>query len=134
MSQLFFKKRFQDVNRANQKTTTIRRWAKPLLQEGQQAFCPGLGWLAIEAVEVIQLEDLGDDDANSDGFPTAAEMKRLLQELYPSYATDRSNGSESGSGCTSFTSGPTRPPRMRRACSKPVFILRDRRLILYPSM
>jgi hypothetical protein len=89
MSQLFFKKRFQDAIRANQKTTTIRRWAKPLLQAGQQAFCPGLGWLAIEAVDVIQLEDLGDDDANSDGFSTAAEMRRLLQELYPAHATDR---------------------------------------------
>lgn len=88
MSQLFFKKRFQDAIRANLKTTTIRRWAKPLLQAGQQAFCPGLGWLAIEAVDVVRLDELGEDDAKSDGFPTSAAMKRLLKELYPSHATD----------------------------------------------
>ena len=89
MSQLFFKKRFQDAIRANQKTTTIRRWARPMLQAGQQAFSPGLGWLEIESVDVVKLDDLDDDDANSDGFRTASEMRRLLQELYPAHETDR---------------------------------------------
>lgn len=89
MSQLFFKKHFQDAIRANQKNTTIRRWSRPMVQAGQKAFSPGVGWLAIEAVDVVHLDDLGDADANADGFPTAGEMKRLLMELYPAHETDR---------------------------------------------
>lgn len=89
MSQLFFKKRFQDAIRAGTKRTTIRRWDRPLLQAGQQAFSPGLGWLLIEAVDAVELDALGDDDAGADGFASAAEMKQLLIELYPRHATDQ---------------------------------------------
>ena len=89
MSQLFFKKPFQDAIRANRKNTTIRRWARPRVRVGQRAFSPGLGWLAIDSVDVVQLEELGDEDANADGFPTVSDMKRLLLELYPGYATDQ---------------------------------------------
>lgn len=89
MSQLFFKKHFQDAIRANRKNTTIRRWSRPMVQAGQTAFSPGLGWLAIEAVDVVHLDDLCDADANADGFSSAGDMKRLLMELYPLHATDR---------------------------------------------
>lgn len=89
MSQLFFKKHLQDAIRTNQKNTTIRRWSRPMVQAGQKAFSPGVGWLAIEAVDVVQLDDLGDADANADGFRTASDMKRLLMELYPLHASDQ---------------------------------------------
>ena len=89
MSQLFFKKYLQDAIRANRKKTTIRRWSRPMLQVGKRAFSPGLGWLAIESVDVVQLDDLGDADAQEDGFVTAQEIKRLLHELYPCHATDQ---------------------------------------------
>lgn len=89
MSQLFFKKEFQEAIRANRKKTTIRRWSRPMVQVGQKAFAPGVGWLAIEAVEVVRLDDLDDADANADGFRTASDMKRLLMELYPLHATDQ---------------------------------------------
>ena len=88
MSQLFFKKPYQDAIRAGRKQTTIRRWARPMLTQGQKAFSPGLGWLAIEAVDTVQIEALDDDDATADGFDTACEMRRLLHEMYPSHLTD----------------------------------------------
>lgn len=89
MPQLFFKKPFQEAIRAKLKNTTIRRWSRPMLEAGQKAFSPGLGWLAIEAVDVVCLDDLNDADANADGFPNARDMRRLLIELYPSHATDQ---------------------------------------------
>jgi hypothetical protein len=88
MSQLFFKKPYQDAIRAGTKQTTLRRWSRPMVQPGRRAFSPGLGWLAIEAVDAVRLEDLGDDDANADGFKNFAEMKRQLFKLYPDHKTD----------------------------------------------
>lgn len=89
MPQLFFKKRFQDAIRAGTKRTTIRRWDRPMVHAGQQAFSPGLGWLLIDAVDAVELDALGDDDADADGFASVAEMKQLLIELYPAHATDQ---------------------------------------------
>ena len=31
---------------------TLRRWDRPRLQAGERAYCPGLGWLRIEAVDL----------------------------------------------------------------------------------
>jgi hypothetical protein len=50
---------------------------------GRRAFAPGIGWLIIEAVELIELKSLTDDDAASDGFATRAAMIKALQVLYP---------------------------------------------------
>ena len=91
MSQLFFKKRFQEAIRAGSKSTTIRRWVRPRVQVGQQAFCPGLGWLAIDAVDPVELESLDETDAVADGFHSLAEMRQLLHEIYPEHATDEMN-------------------------------------------
>lgn len=88
MSQLFFKKPYQDAIRAGRKRTTIRRWNRPMLAVGQKAFSPGLGWLLIDAVNEVELSELDDQDAAADGFQTASEMRRLLLELYPAHATD----------------------------------------------
>ena len=91
MSQLFFKKRFQDAIRSGRKSTTIRRWVKPRVRVGQRAFCPGLGWLAIDAVDPVELESLDETDALADGFGSLAEMRQLLHEMYPDHATDKLN-------------------------------------------
>ena len=88
MSQLFFKKRFQDAIRAGSKSTTIRRWNKPKLRVGQRAFCPGLGWLAIEGVDQVDIEMLQECDAVADGFATLSEMKENLGEMYPGHLND----------------------------------------------
>lgn len=88
MSQLFFKKRYQDAIRSGQKHTTIRRWNRPMVRPESKAYSPGLGWLAIDSVDAIELESLGDEDARSDGFQTADEMRALLRTLYPQHASD----------------------------------------------
>lgn len=88
MPQLFFKKAYQEAIRAGRKSTTIRRWNKPMMRAGQQAFSPGLGWLAIDAVEAVELDALDEADANSDGFTTVLQMRRQLKSLYPNHVDD----------------------------------------------
>ena len=90
MGQLFFKKPLQVAISEGRKHTTIRRWpaARPGLRAGQRVFSPGLGWLAIDAVEPVDLESLADDDAVADGFDTAAALRHVLLSLYPGHADD----------------------------------------------
>lgn len=90
MGQLFFKKPLQLAIREGRKQTTIRRWppARPGLRAGQRVFSPGLGWLSIEAVEPVDLDTLGEDDARADGFDTAAALRQVLMSLYPLHADD----------------------------------------------
>jgi hypothetical protein len=88
MGQLFFKKHFQDAIRAGRKQTTIRRWDRPMVRSGERAFSPGLGWLSIGAVEVVELEKLGDADAQADGFETTAALRDVLFAFYPQHASD----------------------------------------------
>jgi hypothetical protein len=88
MGQLFFKKPLQDAIREGRKRTTIRRWDRPRLHAGQQAFAPGVGWLAIERVEPVDLATLADADAVADGFASLRELRQVLLELYPDHARD----------------------------------------------
>ena len=90
MGQLFFKKPLQLAIREGRKRTTIRRWpaARPGLHAGQRVFSPGLGWLSIEAVEPVDLDALGEDDARADGFDSAAALRHVLLSLYPLHADD----------------------------------------------
>ena len=90
MGQLFFKKPLQTAIREGRKRTTIRRWPaeRPALRAGQRVFSPGLGWLSIEAVDAVDLEALGDDDARADGFDTAAALRQVLLSLYPRQGDD----------------------------------------------
>jgi len=59
-----------------------------MVRPGQNAFSPGLGWLAIDAVDLIQIDSLDDEDATSDGFETATAMRRQLIEIYPRHTED----------------------------------------------
>jgi len=89
MGQLLFKKCFWNAVRGGTKRTTVRRWATPRLKAGQRAFAPGIGWLTIDAVDVVaDLDHLTDADARADGFDTLAEMKAALRLLYPAQADD----------------------------------------------
>ncbi|HWE02784.1 MAG TPA: ASCH domain-containing protein [Tepidisphaeraceae bacterium] len=88
MAQLFFKKHLQEAIRAGRKRTTIRRWPRAMLGAGGRAWSPGLGFLAIDAVEAVDLQKLTDADAIADGFETAAELRGVLETLYPEHATD----------------------------------------------
>ena len=88
MGQLFFKKPLQEAIREGRKRTTIRRWARPLVQAGAEAYAPGVGWLAIESVESVELEQLSDADAVADGFDSHARLMAALDTLYPDQAGD----------------------------------------------
>lgn len=88
MGQLFFKKPLQVAIREGRKRTTIRRWDRARLRAGQEAFAPGVGWLAIERVDAIELNGLGEADARADGFTSLRELRHALQDLYPGHATD----------------------------------------------
>jgi uncharacterized protein YqfB (UPF0267 family) len=46
-------------------------------------FCPGLGYLRVEAVEPVKWNELSKADAMADGFATLREMKKVLLSLYP---------------------------------------------------
>jgi len=90
MGQLFFKKPLQDAIRQGRKRTTIRRWqpGKPGMRTGQTVYSPGLGWLTIEGVELVELDALADVDARADGFDTAGDLREVLLALYPGHAAD----------------------------------------------
>jgi hypothetical protein len=92
MGQLLFKKCFLDAIRAGTKRTTIRRWTNPRLKVGQRAFAPGIGYLGIESVDVIDLARLGEDDAKADGFENLAEMKRMLRSSIPTRPATAGSG------------------------------------------
>ena len=49
---------------------------------------PGVGWLKIESVEVVELDGLTDTDAAADGFPTRAGLVEALEGMYPDHAGD----------------------------------------------
>ncbi|HEY8665456.1 MAG TPA: ASCH domain-containing protein [Tepidisphaeraceae bacterium] len=85
---LLFKKQFFESIRAGQKRTTIRRWTKPRVCAGKQAFTPGLGWISIECVDVVLLRELDDVDAQADGFASAEQIRRELRRLYPAIKRD----------------------------------------------
>jgi hypothetical protein len=88
MGQLFFKKPMQEAIREGRKRTTLRRWARPLVRAGAEAYAPGVGWLAIESVESVELEDLSDADAVADGFDSRARLMSALDVLYPDQRCD----------------------------------------------
>jgi hypothetical protein len=86
--QLFFKKPLQVAIREGRKRTTIRRWADARLRPGDRSYAPGVGWLAIDAVEPVDLDRLADADARADGFDTLTALKQALLALYPGHAAD----------------------------------------------
>ena len=88
MGQLFFKKPLQEAIREGRKRTTIRQWDRARLRAGEEAFAPGLGWLAVERVDAIELSRLREADAHADGFASLRELRKALRDLYPGRATD----------------------------------------------
>jgi hypothetical protein len=89
MGQLLFKKCFWDAIREGTKRTTVRRWRAARVKPGGRAWAPGVGWLTILSVDVVRsLEQLTDADAIADGFTTAADMRKVLREIYPNSSGD----------------------------------------------
>lgn len=79
---LLFKKKFLPAIRSGEKTQTIRLWKWRMMRAGQRSYIPGVGYVRIEAVEVVALEALTDADAVPDGFPTADDLRAELDAIY----------------------------------------------------
>jgi len=79
---LLFKKKFLDQIRSGEKTQTIRLWNHRRMKSGQRSYVPGVGYIAIESVEPVELSQLTDADALLDGFPTADLLRREIRTLY----------------------------------------------------
>ena len=80
---LLFKKRFLSAIRRGEKTQTIRLWKHRRLRPGQRSYIPGVGYIRIINIEEVQLDQLTDDDAIPDGFPTVEQLRAEIERLYP---------------------------------------------------
>ena len=79
---LLFKKKFIEPILLGEKTQTIRLWRRCRVRVGQRSYIPGAGYIMIDSVDLICLEELTDTDARLDGFPDAAALQAEIQTLY----------------------------------------------------
>lgn len=79
---LLFKKKFISAIRSGEKTQTIRLWKHRRMRDGQRSYIPGVGYIRIEVVEVVALQDLTNEDARRDGFDSADLLRAELNDLY----------------------------------------------------
>lgn len=80
---LLFKKKFLEAIRCGDKTQTIRIWKHRRMRAGQRSYIPGAGYIRVEAVDQVELDDLDEDDARRDGFESLAELRAEIERLYP---------------------------------------------------
>lgn len=71
-----------DAIRRGEKTQTLRNWKSQRLHTGQKETVPGIGPIWIDSVEKVALEDLTDEDAIPDGFPTIDALKAEILNIY----------------------------------------------------
>ena len=79
---LLFKKKFLPAIRAGEKTQTIRLWKHRKMRGGQRSYIPGAGYIRVTAVDEVRLEELTDEDAGPDGFPSADALRAEIAQLY----------------------------------------------------
>ena len=79
---LLFKRRFLPSIRRGEKTQTIRLWRWRMMRAGQRSYIPGAGYIRIDCVEQVRLEDLTDEDAVPDGFETADALREEINAIY----------------------------------------------------
>jgi hypothetical protein len=79
---LLFKKNFLPAIRQGEKTQTIRLWKWRMMRAGQRSYIPGVGYIRIDQVEQVRLEDLRDEDAIPDGFETADALRTEINAIY----------------------------------------------------
>ena len=85
---LLFKKKFLPAIRAGEKTQTVRLWKHRRMRAGQRSYIPGAGYIHVDAVDQVELDELTDDDARRDGFATADLLRHEIAHLYESQLTD----------------------------------------------
>jgi hypothetical protein len=82
---LLFKKKFLEAIRSGKKTQTVRLWVRPRMKSGQRSYIPGVGYIHIQSVEQVDIDELTDADAQPDGFPTAAALREEIRAIYAQY-------------------------------------------------
>ena len=82
LTMLLFKKKFLEQIKQGEKTQTIRLWKYRRMKSGQRSYIPGVGYIAIENVEPIELSRLTDADAVLDGFLSAELLRNEIRTLY----------------------------------------------------
>src|SRR5262245_32987666 len=85
---LLFKKKFLDAIRSGRKTQTIRLWKACRLRMGGLCYSPGAGYTRVTDIAVVRLEDLTDEDADLDGFASAAALLDEINQLYADRVRD----------------------------------------------
>jgi len=85
---LLFKKKFLPAIRQGEKTQTIRLWPHRMMREGQRSYIPGIGYIGIDRVEPVRLEELTDEDALPDGFATAEALRSEIESIYSEKLAD----------------------------------------------
>lgn len=79
---LLFKKRFLPAIREGVKTQTIRLWKHRHMRAGQRSYIPGVGPIRVTDVDLVELDELTDRDAQLDGFESARELRSEIDALY----------------------------------------------------
>src|SRR5262249_1058340 len=57
------------------------KWRK--MKPGQRSYIPGVGYIRVEAVDEVSLDQLTNDDARLDGFESAVALRAEIEQLYP---------------------------------------------------
>ena len=52
------------------------------MRAGQRSYIPGVGYIRIDEVETVGLDQLTDADAVPDGFATASELRAEIEAIY----------------------------------------------------
>ena len=79
---LLFKQKFLEAIKGGTKTQTVRLWQYRRMKPGQRSYIAGVGYIRIESVERVELEQLTDADAIPDGFQSADALREGLCDLY----------------------------------------------------
>lgn len=80
---LLFKKPFWDRLVSGEITLTFRRWQKPHVRVGGRYRCHPIGVLEVDALEVVPVKRITEDDARRAGFASRDELVAYLGELGP---------------------------------------------------
>ena len=79
---LLFKKKFIEQIKSGEKTQTIRLWKYCRMKAGQRSYIPSVGYICIDSIKPIELDQLTDADAMLDGFPSADALREEIGILY----------------------------------------------------
>lgn len=79
---LLFKKKFLPAIRAGTKTQTVRLWNVLRYRAGQRSYIPGAGYIQIDTIDRVTLDELTETDAKLDGFDSLAALLTELRTLY----------------------------------------------------